>query len=99
MESGLHVRENSGIVLPYSSVLRCSVRITAGFGGAARNLERITCRKCALQFLIQLKVEFSLFPLCESFFCSHYESSIRFIRVAPLIVPWLEAIVRFKRPA
>ena len=56
----------------------CSVRSAAGFGGIASNLGRITCRKCTLQFLIQLKVEFSLFPLCESFSCGHYELSIHF---------------------
>src|SRR4051812_35191171 len=58
----------SGVVLAYSSVLlRHWCRNAAGFGGAASNLERITCRKCAFQFLLQLEVELSLLTLCESF--------------------------------
>ena len=69
---------DSSIILWYSSVLLRSVRNAAAFGGKASNLKRITCRKSALQFLIQLKVEFSLFPLCESFSCGHYEFSIHF---------------------
>src|SRR3954471_4056731 len=56
--------------------LRCFVRKAAGFGGKASNLRRIACWKCGFQFLIQLKVEFSLFTLCGSFCCGHSEASI-----------------------
>jgi hypothetical protein len=75
MEPRLLAQENSGI-LRYSCVLLWSVRNAARFDGKTSNLRRIARRKCALQFLIQLKVEFSLFPLCESFSCGHYELSI-----------------------
>lgn len=79
MKSWLHVQENSRIIHRHSSVPFCSIHNAAGSGGKANNLRRIACWKCAFQLLIQLKIEFSLFPLRNSLIW-HYEFSIQLHR-------------------
>lgn len=73
---------NSSIILRHNSVFPSSVRGAAGFGGRASNLRRIACGKCALQFAIQLKVEFSLSRCAKVSLAVIMRSPSSFIHVA-----------------
>lgn len=64
----------------FINVRLCSVRSTARFDGTASNLRRITCWKRALQFLVQLKVEFSLSRCARLSF-----TSIRSVLFRPVV--------------